>query len=82
MKCGKGRQTILQRNRMIFSKNSQNHKKQDLVASCVMPHFSIFYYGSSVLKMKYVLTEKVLMSKITPYAFSGHHRRASLEFFI
>lgn len=38
--------------------------KQDPVASRDMQHFSIFYYRSSVLKMKYALTGKVSISKI------------------
>lgn len=58
MKCEKGRQTMLQRNRVIFVKNSQGHMKQNLVASCDLQHFSIFYYFSCVLKMKYALDWK------------------------
>lgn len=56
MKCEKGRQTMLQRNtgRVIFLKNPKSHE-QDLVARRDMQHFSIFYYVSSVLKMKYTL---------------------------
>lgn len=48
---------MLQKNRVIFLKNSQNHMKQDLVASHDIQHFSIFYF-SSVLKTKYALNWK------------------------
>lgn len=57
MKCEKGRQTMLQKNRVIFLKNSQNHMKHDLVASHDIQHFIIFYF-SSVLKTKYALNWK------------------------